>query len=294
MTLEGGHSYPDTAGRPCLTPMEHQGADSEETPSAGPGWVSRVAGSLEALPWPSPDLNLVSARNYRALTAMLDQNHTADAPAQALVVGGGELGDGIGELLDSDRVEAVETDIYPGSRVQLLCDAHHLPFADRSFDVVVVQAVLEHVFDPPRVAAETHRVLAPQGLVYSEIPFMQQVHEGPYDITRYTELGHRRLFRMFDELDRGPVGGPGMALAWSFRYLARSLAPRGGTGAALLGRMATLLTFWLKYIDRLVLTHPGASDGASGTYFLGRRREEPIDDEALVASYRGAIPVPRR
>ena len=37
------------------------------------------------------------------------------------------------------------------------------------------------------------------GIVYAETPFMQQVHEGAYDFTRYTVLGHRYLFKKFKQ-----------------------------------------------------------------------------------------------
>ena len=44
--------------------------------------------------------------------------------------------------------------------------------------------------------------------------FMQQVHERAYDFTRFTQSGHRWLFRRFSEVSAGPVGGAGVALAW--------------------------------------------------------------------------------
>jgi SAM-dependent methyltransferase len=97
----------------------------------------------------------------------------------------------------------------------LRCPATGAPLrraGDASFDAVVAQAVLEHVADPARAVAEMHRVLVAGGLVYAEIPFMQQVHEGAYDFRRYTHVGLRRLFRDFDEVAAGPVCGPAMAL----------------------------------------------------------------------------------
>jgi SAM-dependent methyltransferase len=42
-------------------------------------------------------------------------------------------------------------------------DAHQLPFADGSFDVVYCRYLLEHVADPGRVLAEMRRVLRPGG-----------------------------------------------------------------------------------------------------------------------------------
>jgi hypothetical protein len=107
----------------------------------------------------------------------------------------------------------------------------------------VAQAVLEHVLDPWRCVEELHRVLASGGLVYAETPFMQQVHEGRFDFTRFTHLGHRRLFRRFEELDSGAVGGPGMALAWSWRYFLWSFA-RGPLSGSLLTTFASFTSFF--------------------------------------------------
>ena len=110
--------------------------------------------------------------------------------------------------------------------VDLFCDAHELPFLDETFDGVIASAVLEHVVYPERVAAEIHRVLARRGLIYSEIPFLQQVHEGAYDFTRYTLSGHRRLLNHFEEFSSGVVAGPGTTLAWAIEHFAVCCTPR--------------------------------------------------------------------
>jgi SAM-dependent methyltransferase len=175
-----------------------------------------------------------------------------------------------------------------------VCDGHDLPFEDATFDAVVCQAVLEHVLDPPRVVAEMHRVLRPGGLLYAEIPFMQQVHEGAYDLTRYTYVGQRRLFRRFDELASGPVCGPAMALAWSVRYLAVTLAGSSARARAVISHLVPLTTFWLPRLDRWLIGRPGAMDAASSIGFLGRWREDPLGDDEIVASYRGLNATPSR
>ena len=133
-------------------------------------------------------------------------------------------------------IRVVESDVELGPRPAVLFDAHDIPFEDGSFDGVIAQAVLEHVADPYRCVAEIHRVLKPGGVVYAETPFMQQVHEGAYDFTRFTHLGHRRLFRDFSEVASGVACGPGMALAWSWQYFLMSLAGRGATRTAGQGR----------------------------------------------------------
>ena len=103
-----------------------------------------------------------------------------------LVVGGGAIGEGVDALYADPRVCMVGTDAYVSANTRLVADGHALPFRDGVFDAVLIQAVLEHVLEPQRVADEIHRVLGPEGLVYAEAPVMQQVHEAAYDFTRFT------------------------------------------------------------------------------------------------------------
>lgn len=49
-------------------------------------------------------------------------------------------------------------------------DAHDLPFADNSFDVIVCLEVLEHLQDYRRALSEIHRVLQPSGKLIASIP----------------------------------------------------------------------------------------------------------------------------
>jgi hypothetical protein len=123
--------------------------------------------------------------------------------------------------------------------------------------------------------------------VYAETPFMQQVHGGRYDFTRFTHLGHRRLFRMFDEIESGVACGPGMALAWAYQYFLLSFVS-SRTSRAVVRIMAAFTSFYLKWCDRYLANSPGALDAASGCYFLGRKGERALTDREIVALYRGA------
>jgi len=234
---------------------------------------------------PRLDYNLTAERNFRRLRDLLLAQTTRP---KVLVVGGSMLGAGMGPLVDEPRVQLIETDVSLGPRTQLICDAHDLPFQDETIDAVVVQAVLEHVTQPERCVAEIHRVLRGDGLVYSDIPFIQQVHGREFDFQRFTWLGHRRLFRAFRQIDGGITCGPGMALAWSARYFALSFFTRPKLRALVSG-LTRLGLFWLKYFDRLLARRQSAFDAASAFYFLGRKSDEALDDRDLVASYRGGF-----
>ena len=142
---------------------------------------------------------------------------------RVLVIGGGTIGGGMQALYDDPGVDVIAFDVYNSEHVQFIADGHSIPFVDGVFDAVWIQAVLEHVLEPEKVVAEIHRLLRPQGLVYAVTPFMQQVHEGAYDFTRFTLSGPRWLFRQFTEIKAGVQGGPGVSLQWAIRYFVAGL-----------------------------------------------------------------------
>jgi SAM-dependent methyltransferase len=199
-----------------------------------------------------------------------------------LVIGGGAAGSGMDALYARNYFDIITSDIYASPLVQLIADAHAIPFLDDSFDAVWVQAVLEHVLQPERVVEEIHRVLRPGGLIYAGTPFMQQVHEGAYDFTRFTQLGHRWLFRRFDCIAEGAQGGPGVALQWAIRVFVGGL-----TRSTKVGRLAELAFFWLRYFDNLIPA-PWVSDGAAGVWFLGQQSDKTVTPKEIIGQYRGA------
>jgi SAM-dependent methyltransferase len=245
--------------------------------------VSQLKRSLRARAPTNSGRSHLRERFARFQRLLLD---SAPTPL-VLVVGGGIVGRGMDVLLATREIEFVETDVVIGPRTQVICDAHDIPFADRTFDGVVVQAVLEHVVDPYRCVSEIHRVLKEDALVYAETPFMQQVHLGRFDFTRFTHLGHRRLFRWFTEVESGMTAGPGTVLAWSYEHFLLSFVRREHVRVFVKG-FARLTGFWLKYLDALVERKPGALDAASGYWFVGRRATCPLPDRELIADYRGA------
>jgi SAM-dependent methyltransferase len=221
-----------------------------------------------------------SAQN--AAVEMLERLHHLPHRPRVLVVGGGTIGGGVQLLYDDSAIDVIAFDVYNSPHVQFIADGHAIPLVDGSLDAVWIQAVLEHVLDPEKVVAEIHRLLRPQGLVYADTPFMQQVHEGPYDFSRFTLSGHRWLFRRFTEIKAGVQGGPGVTLRWSIRYFAAGLFRSYWAG-----RLIEAAFFWLRYLDAVV-PESWASDGACGVWFFGSRADVGMTPRQAIAYYRGA------
>jgi 2-polyprenyl-3-methyl-5-hydroxy-6-metoxy-1,4-benzoquinol methylase len=58
-----------------------------------------------------------------------------------------------------------------GLDIPLICAcAEHLPLKDKCFDLIVAQAVLEHVRDQSATLSESHRVLRPHGAIFITTP----------------------------------------------------------------------------------------------------------------------------
>lgn len=82
-------------------------------------------------------------------------------------------------------------------------DVHDMPFPDGSFDIVVCNAVLEHVPYPQKAIKELVRVLKPGGEIWIEIPWMQPFHEVPKDYWRATPDGLRVWMEGMQEIKCG-------------------------------------------------------------------------------------------
>lgn len=168
--------------------------------------------------------------------------------------------------------EIINLDVFPYPNVDIIGNADALPLKDKIFDLVICQAVLEHVSNPQKVVKEIHRVLKPEGLVYAEIPFLQGFHPDPSDYQRYTIQGIEYLFSNFKKIESGIAVGPSSTLSWILRkyptlffnnkYLSRGLEFIFGW-----------ITFPIKYLDYLIIktNKKKAIELAGGLFFLGKK-----------------------
>lgn len=119
----------------------------------------------------------------RSLTVM-----RAERPrATFLEIGCGDLR--YREHIDEDAWTCVFTDVeFRSSEVSVLADVQRLPFADHSFDIIMMTEVLEHIPDIDRALLEISRILSPGGVLIVTFPFNYGLHELPNDYRRWTEF----------------------------------------------------------------------------------------------------------
>jgi SAM-dependent methyltransferase len=139
-----------------------------------------------------------------------------------LDVGGGDRRHDDGRVLNMEYL--------PFQAVDFRGDGQCLPLASNSVDLILSQAVLEHVPHPAGQVDEMFRVLKPGGRIYVEIAFMQPLHAVPYHFFNVTPHGMSLLFERFEVLDQGAFGGLADTVAWFFRLL--DAERRIGTSAA--------------------------------------------------------------
>ncbi|MEL7491276.1 MAG: methyltransferase domain-containing protein [Pseudomonadota bacterium] len=276
------HAYPLVNGLPVVVDFPNSVLSEKETlAQAAKSVVERkdyrgISGVIKHL------LSPPKASTKNNVAQLVETFSGRDEPARVLIIGGGSVGQGMAPLYDHPSIKVFGFDIYASPLVQFVADAHQIPLPDDYFDGVVIQAVLEHTLQPHIVVDEIWRVLKGDGVVYAETPFMQQVHEAAYDFTRFSESGHRFLFRNFDLIASGASGGPGRTFMWAADYLARGVF-RSRTA----GKLAKLAVFWAQYLDNLI-PERYAVDGASGVYFYGRKAARSISADEVIRHYKGA------
>jgi SAM-dependent methyltransferase len=95
-------------------------------------------------------------------------------------------------LVNASEYVGLELDT-PENRRSKAADAFYdgrtFPFDDRSFDGVICNQVLEHVFEPEAFVDEIRRVLKEGGRLLLTVPFVWDEHEQPRDYGRYSSFG---------------------------------------------------------------------------------------------------------
>ena len=148
------------------------------------------------------------------------------------------------------NVVNVEIVDYASTDIIGVCES--LPFHDDTFAAVICVAVLEHVRNPFRAAAEIVRVRRPGGKLLCCVPFLQPVHGYPHHYYNMTPQGLRALFDRQLRIDDQKVIYSILPV-WSLRWIVNSWADglEGQTRTEFLElRLRDLLASPLELLER--------------------------------------------
>lgn len=155
-----------------------------------------------------------------------------------LDIGGGKKKASHYRFLDMTKwYEITTVDISKNAEPDYVLDIEKekLPFADQTFDYVLLMNVLEHLDSRQEALSGIHRVLknnrsdagshlvdkSMSGRLLGVIPFLVNVHPDPHDFIRLTEQGLRNLLVScgFSDVTISPVGvGPFTAGYYQFEF----------------------------------------------------------------------------
>jgi SAM-dependent methyltransferase len=163
----------------------------------------------------------------------------------------------------------VNLDVVSSAGVDVVGDAHELErhFPEKSFDTVVLSAVLQYCENPQRVIQQADYVLKPGGMILLDAPFLQPYCSDGLDLWRFSEDGLRKLCgRYFEIIELKPSIATAPALAFIIQHAASTKKNR--LAAAFLGWAATMFVYPFRYV-------PSSNSGTAGAFLLiGRKLPE--------------------
>ena len=213
----------------------------------------------------TPSRSIISRKEYNLISKNIK------SPQKVLNVGSGNesiLGYKFWNYIRGDY-SLINLDICPGENVDIVSDAADMPFEDNSFDLVVCQAVLEHIENPLKVISEIKRVLKKNGLFYCTVPFLQGYHADPYDFQRFTMIGMRKLLDEYEIIQEGISSGPFSTIAWIVRDLL-TIGKKKSVIYNFSRVISSLLSFPISLIDYIFPKTESFRRNASEYYYLAR------------------------
>lgn len=181
----------------------------------------------------------------------------------------GTVGLSIGGGPNRIHPKITNVNIGPFPNVDVIGDAHELPYADESVDVIYCEAVLEHLADPVKAVAEMHRVLKVGGRVYACTPFIHHFHGYPNHFQNFTLFGHQRLFRDFEVEESGSCVGPVYAFRTFVSVFLRTYIP--SPWRYFPQAMWAAISMLIGPLDRIIGAHKDAHVLACTTYLVARK-----------------------
>lgn len=90
-------------------------------------------------------------------------------------------------------LEIDSTENRKNKKADYFYDGTTMPFSDNSFDSLISNQVLEHVFNPNEFLKEINRVAKLDAKLLLTVPFVWDEHEQPFDYARYSSFGLKHI-----------------------------------------------------------------------------------------------------
>lgn len=183
---------------------------------ADPKWAGEYASSSTRMN-EAYSTDGIARRNslFHRLRRRLTSDYRTESSKQALIglfhgLPGDALCISVGGGPSRADPRLVNLNIAPFPNVDVVADAHQLPYADKSVDAIHSEAVFEHLHDPVKAAGEIYRVLKPGKRAYICTPFLQAYHGYPHHYQNFTISGHKHLFELagLQIVEAGSCVGP--------------------------------------------------------------------------------------
>ena len=213
---------------------------------------------------PMPVINIISKKHLITI-----RNSVFGRGDKKVLNIGSSAINGLGHRLwiNQNFQNVTHLDIEKGEDVDVVGDAHDLPFGKSVYDSVIMQAVVEHLHSPSIAIKEAFRVLKKGGYLYLEVPFLQGYHADPHDYQRYTLNGLEKLTERYGvTVLLGVSSGPFSFLVWWIRDFFSNISNN-----RLINLIIRFILSWiffpLKYLD-LVFRNTESAKRLASEYFI--------------------------
>lgn len=98
----------------------------------------------------------------------------------------------ISKYISVDKMDTSAT-TYTDNTNMINADARDLPFENNFANTVILNQVLEHIYEYEKVLEEVNRVLKVNGKFIISVPFIYHIHAEPNDYFRFSEYGIKKL-----------------------------------------------------------------------------------------------------
>jgi uncharacterized protein YbaR (Trm112 family) len=194
------------------------------------------------------------------------------ANARILDVGAGNL------VLNLPNVIRMDVTLTP--YIDVVGDAHALPFLPETFDFIFSLAVFEHLRQPFIAAQEIYNALRNGGYAYHECNFVFAYHGYPHHYFNASEQGLEQVFASYDKLRTGvaPYQMPSLAIRMLLLSYLRDMGPSDNPDLhALRSLLRNVLDQPLGTYDGL-FSEEAALRTAAGVFFFGRKSVSESSD----------------